>query len=175
MVSPLLLFKRRSERQHFPSSCTTDVTRSINTSPTLGDFFSSETVPSSPRSRLNLSVHLPTNMYSSMFVSNTMTGKQPLRSGFTCAARLLSHHRTQSTLAAQKPYWNHIQPWQDVTKEEFISYRWQVCSIQKSPDDTHTLVLKSLTFLASQHHLRQTQAFPIPQHRFARQTLALAA
>ncbi|KAI4940734.1 hypothetical protein J4E86_010706 [Alternaria arbusti] len=71
-----------------------------------------------------------------MFVSSTMTGRQPFQSGFTQAARLLSHRRTQSTLAGQKPYWDHIQPWKDVSNEEFISYRWQ---LRNTVSDKHKL------------------------------------
>ncbi|KAI4944731.1 hypothetical protein J4E91_008418 [Alternaria rosae] len=71
-----------------------------------------------------------------MFVPSTMARRQPFRSGSTQAARILSRCRTQSTLAAQKTYWDHIQPWKGVSRVEFMSYRWQ---LRNTISDKHKL------------------------------------
>lgn len=31
-----------------------------------------------------------------------------------------------SALKSQQPYWQRIPRWQDVSKDEFLSYNWQV-------------------------------------------------
>ncbi|CAN9195405.1 unnamed protein product [Alternaria alternata] len=71
-----------------------------------------------------------------MFAPKTIARSQPLRPGFTHATRLLPHCKAQSTFAIQKPYWNHIQAWKDVSNDEFISYRWQ---LRNTVSDKHKL------------------------------------
>ncbi|EOA90777.1 hypothetical protein ACJQWK_11189 [Exserohilum turcicum] len=45
-------------------------------------------------------------------------------------------YRTQSTLTNNTPYWNHIPSWQDISHDEFVSYRWQ---LKNTVSDKHKL------------------------------------
>ena len=48
---------------------------------------------------------------------------QPKSQKFFCS---LVQSRSLSKLIEQEPYWQKIKPWENVTAEEFKSYRWQV-------------------------------------------------
>ncbi|KAF2130918.1 kama family protein [Dothidotthia symphoricarpi CBS 119687] len=63
-----------------------------------------------------------------MFSTGMKARNLTLRSRPFWAARLLQQNRAQSTLRdrSRERYWDHIEPWKDVSSEEFISYRWQL-------------------------------------------------
>ncbi|KAF1836867.1 kama family protein [Decorospora gaudefroyi] len=61
-----------------------------------------------------------------MFVSTIMVRNQTAKSNFLRTRRLLQQNRALSTYSDQKPYWEKVPQWKDVSNDEFISYRWQL-------------------------------------------------
>lgn len=65
-----------------------------------------------------------------MFASSIKSKSQFMRLHSSRLTSLSHQYRSQSTLSQEKAYWNHIPSWKNISNEEFMSYRWQVCQSQ---------------------------------------------
>lgn len=62
-----------------------------------------------------------------MSLPSIALARHTLRPSLHRAPRLFSQHRFHSNLSLETRYWDNIPSWKDVSKDEFMSYRWQVC------------------------------------------------
>ena len=91
-----------------------------------------------------------------MFPATAAARSMALRSRSLRVSFPLQHTQPQSTFSGTDNYWQRIKPWKDVSAEEFISYRWQVCSRALSGP------APALTTLASKHRTRHKKATQLP-------------
>ncbi|KAF1924668.1 kama family protein [Didymella exigua CBS 183.55] len=63
-----------------------------------------------------------------MFLSTIRAQCLALRPNSLVLPHLTTQYRSLSTSTEKEPYWQKIEPWKDVTAEDFKSYRWQLAN-----------------------------------------------